>query len=322
MPVRVMQVGLPTSRFQDPSSPVLDGIGNAASTLLQLGPELGRIKLEKDRLALEQSRESREQKQSENQMSRQAEQDQMNRVKEAPGNFTATPSPYMNALAEQQQTENASKGIRPSPYVGANEHPAAPPSVWSPREVGAEMQNETQASPLRPAPQKSPYDHVFDSNSTNPQDRASSTYSDWLKNRQLMQGKIGAQINDIGLRGEERTRTNDIRQQNADTAQNRADAIDPMKRAQMQGEAAALKDRYDRAMHSLDIEVQQGVGRNRAAQIQAERDRLDAAHTENMKNLFGKYAGIGQPQQDTAPQPQQAPTTGGLPPGWNVQVHQ
>lgn len=56
MPVRVLNVGLPRLQFNDPVSPVSEGIAGAANTLLQLGPQLKQIELEKQRIAEEQRR--------------------------------------------------------------------------------------------------------------------------------------------------------------------------------------------------------------------------------------------------------------------------
>jgi len=111
-----MSAGLPTTRYEDQGSPVLYGLGRAAQTLLELGPKLGQIKLEKDRLALDKQREGRVQHSADVQESRQAQADERAQIEAAPGNYRNTPSPFNNALAEQTETVNAAKGIRPSDY--------------------------------------------------------------------------------------------------------------------------------------------------------------------------------------------------------------
>jgi len=222
MTVRVMSAGLPTTRYEDQSSPVLDGLGHAAQTLLELGPKLGQIKLEKDRLALDQQRENRAQNQQGFEQGRQTVADQRTQIEAAPGAYHNTPSLYDNALADQTETANATKGIAPTGYTPGLPHAKVNAVPLSGFASALDVNHPNNPFTAQDFNNNLQSENTQNEQSHQPvQSRAGITYDDTMRIRQapmyLNRDKLNANI-------DYHNQNLGVHQQMADAATERADA--------------------------------------------------------------------------------------------------
>lgn len=220
MTVRVMSAGMPTTRYEDQSSPVLDGIGRAAQTLLELGPKLGQIKLERQRLDMDKQREQRFADNDAFEHGRQNEQDTMHKIQAAPGAYAGSPSPFQSSLAEQQQVEDATRMIPPAGYQEGLPHKAVPQVPI--KGYAAALDN----------PPKNPYTAYTDLGELNDQNemshkpvqtRAGSVYEDTKQLKSAATNIAGRKLDSLQAY---RDSMLPIKQQTADAATERAGNVD------------------------------------------------------------------------------------------------
>lgn len=281
MTVRVMSAGLPTTRYEDQSSPVLDGLGHAAQTLLELGPKLGQIKLERDRLALDQQRENRASSQQTFEEGRQSVADESARVKAAPGNFTSTPSPYNNALAEQTQTENASKGIAPTGYTPGLPHAKVNAVPLSGFASALDVNHPNNPFTAQDFNNNLQSENTQNEQSHQPvQSRAGTTYEDTMRIKQapmyLNRDKLNANI-------DYHNQNLGVRQQMADAATERADAA---------------ANRADTSNDGFDQRFNERIAEKEGKERQAIKNSYKVNDPYNMQTPQQKQATAQQMQKD------------------------
>jgi hypothetical protein len=288
MTVRVMSAGLPTTRYEDQNSPVLDGIGRAAQTLLELGPKLSQIQMEKDRLALDQQREQRVQDRDLYERGRQGVLDQRAQIKEAPSAFRATPSLADNALAEQVETENAAHGIRPSNYTeGLPRTPqqGVPLSGFAAALDEKAPLNPFVTAPMAPEPDRGAlYDKLGAINAQNElshkpvQSREGATYEDTMRIKNVPIDKLnkGQEYRDkaLGIKG----RMADIAQERVDNQNNNAETRHDLDNTRALQAAYEAIDRKYAPKGSFDMRTD--------AQIQSD-ERKRIAERAQAEQLFG-----------------------------------
>lgn len=114
MPVRVLNTGLPTVRFNDPVSPVSEGFANAAQTLMLLGPQLAQIQAAKEEREARRSDSERDyllrrQDMEAGREERKADREQ--RAKEAEARLGE--EKFRNTLLQQKQAREAMPQPKP-----------------------------------------------------------------------------------------------------------------------------------------------------------------------------------------------------------------
>lgn len=302
MVYRVIQSGLPRGVVQDTPNPLIQGLDSAASTLLDLGPKLAQIDLQKRRLANEETMQQADLADRADRRASAGRAEQLQNVQSAPSQFKSTPSPFINAVAGRAEQEQAMKGLQPE---GWNDRQTATPQELFQSPYAAAFGDRT------PSPANDAYQRYLDEHNAKIRGtEAKATAAEGLP--AYRQQKLG------------------IDQQNADTNEVRADSakqvvvdrMSPAAKAKMQNEYEDIDRDYSAELHRIQEEESfWGPGSKRSAQFATQRQQAAANRTQRKGEVADRYLGGGSQPAPAAPPAQTPSAPSSLPPGWTIKQH-